>query len=102
MGERTTAYLEHICIKMGYWGATGGHLIRLQFLNEAKKRGYKYVTAYVHRNVIIHRINKGENIEIIQKYEPDRLDYYRYDLTKLVEEFSPSTTYVDIPENNYE
>jgi hypothetical protein len=23
---------------------------------------------------------KGENIEIVQKYDPDKLDYYRVDL----------------------
>jgi hypothetical protein len=39
------------------------------------------VSSYVHRNVIQHRINRGENIQTIQKYDPDKLDYYRYDLS---------------------
>ena len=39
------------------------------------------MSSYVHRNVIQHRINRGEDIEIIQKYDPDKLDYYRYDLS---------------------
>jgi hypothetical protein len=35
----------------------------------------------VHRDVILHRMNVGEYVEIIQKYDPDKLDYYRYDLS---------------------
>jgi hypothetical protein len=27
---------------------------------------------------------KGENIEIVQKYDPDKLDYYRVDLRDVV------------------
>ncbi|MEM2759186.1 MAG: hypothetical protein QXU32_02795 [Nitrososphaerales archaeon] len=87
MGKKNTAYLESISIKSGYWGGTGGHILRIQFLREAKRRGYSYVSAYVHRNVIMHRFNSGESIEIVQKYDPDRLDYYREDLTKLKEDF---------------
>ena len=74
--------MEWIGIKTGFWGENGGHILRLEFLKEAKRRGsYSYVSSYVHRNVIQHRINRGENIEIIQKYDPDKLDYYRYDLS---------------------
>lgn len=86
MGKKNTMYLESISIKPGYWGGRGGHLLRLQFLSEAKKRGYRYVSAYVHRNVIMHRINDGESIQIVQKYDPDRLDYYRQDLSKSLSE----------------
>ena len=75
--------MEWICIKPGYWGSSGGHLLRMNFLLEAKNRGYNFVTGYVHRNVIMKRINKGEPIEIVQKYDPDKLDYYRIDLKRL-------------------
>jgi hypothetical protein len=34
--------------------------------------------------VIVHRIEEGEDIEIVQKYDPDKLDYYRVDLRKSV------------------
>lgn len=102
MGKKNTAYLESISIKPGYWGGTGGHLLRLQFLSEARKRGFKYVTAYVHRNVIMHRINNGESIGIVQKYDPDRLDYYRQDLSKLREDFLPSTMTANVSESNLE
>lgn len=102
MGKRNTAYLESISIKPGYWGGRGGHLLRLQFLSEARRRGYKYVSAYVHRNVIMHRINNGESIEIVQKYDPDRLDYYRQDLTKLSKDVLPSSMAVDISEREPE
>ena len=83
-GKKNTAYMEWISIKPGYWGETGGHLLRLHFLREARRRGYRFVTSYVHRNVIIGRINRGERIIIVQKYDPDRLDYYRADLISLV------------------
>ena len=59
-------------------------MLRMHFLKEAKRRGYNFVTSYVHRDVILSRISKGENIEIIQKYDPDKLDYYRVDLTNIV------------------
>jgi hypothetical protein len=41
------------------------------------------VSSYVHRNVIQHRINRGESIQTIQRYDPDKLDYYRYNLSSL-------------------
>jgi Fe2+ transport system protein FeoA len=42
------------------------------------------VTGYVHREVAIRQINKGESIEIVQKYNPDKLDYYRADVNNLL------------------
>ena len=59
--------MEWINIKPGYWGETGGHLLRSEFLKEAKRRGYSFVTSYVHRNVIISRKNRGEAIEIVPR-----------------------------------
>jgi hypothetical protein len=79
-GQKNTIFLERINIKTGYWGESGGHNLRMKFLTEAKKNGYKYVTGYVHRDVLIRRINNGEPIKIIQKYDPDKLDYYRLSL----------------------
>jgi hypothetical protein len=81
-GKKNTVYMEWICIKPGYWGSTGGHLLRMSFLQEAKKRGYNFITGYVHRNVIMKRMDKGEIIEVVQKYDPDKLDYYRIDISK--------------------
>jgi GNAT superfamily N-acetyltransferase/histone H3/H4 len=83
-GKKNTAYMEWISIKPGYWGETGGHLLRIEFLKEAKRRGYSYITSYVHRNVIMQRVNKGENIEIVQKYDPDKLDYYRVNVSMMI------------------
>lgn len=81
-GKRNTIYMEWICIKSGYLGAAGGNLLRMNFLVEAKKRGYDFATGYVHRNVIRDRIEKGESIRTVQKYDPDKLDYYRIDLSQ--------------------
>jgi hypothetical protein len=78
LGKRNTAYIESICVKPGYSGeAGGGRLLRLEFHKEAKRRGCKFVTGYVHREVANRRINRGESVEIVQKYNPDKLDYYR-------------------------
>jgi len=83
MGERNTIYLEAMSIEPGYWGGNGGRLLRRKFLNEAKKKGYQFVSAYAHRNVIERRITMGEPIEIVRKYDPDKLDYYRLSLAEL-------------------
>jgi hypothetical protein len=83
-GHHNTAHMEWICIKPGYWGEAGGHELRTSFLREAKLKGYSFVTSYVHRSVISSRIGRGEAIEIVQKYDPDKLDYYRVDLSKLL------------------
>jgi hypothetical protein len=84
LGKNNTAYMEYMSIRPGYWGATGGHLLRLEFLKHSRHRGYSFVTSYVHRQVIVHRMEEGEDIEIVQKYDPDKLDYYRVDLRKSV------------------
>ena len=81
LGKRNTAYIESICVKLGYSGeAGGGRLLRLEFHKEAKRRGYRFVTGYVHREVVARRIKRGESVEIVQKYNPDKLDYYRADV----------------------
>ncbi|GBC72949.1 hypothetical protein HRbin04_00344 [archaeon HR04] len=84
-GKRNTIYLEPISIDYPYWGVNGGHLLRYSFILEAKRRGYRFLTAYAHRSVIEERISKGEPIEVVCKYDPDRFDYYRYDLSKVDE-----------------
>jgi hypothetical protein len=83
-GDHNTAYMEWICIKPGYWGEAGGHELRTNFLREAKIKGFEFATGYVHRSVIVNRINRGEPIQIVQKYDPDKLDYYRVELNKLL------------------
>ncbi|MGA9152345.1 MAG: GNAT family N-acetyltransferase [Candidatus Nitrosopolaris sp.] len=92
LGRRNTAYIESICVKPDYWGETGGgRLLRLEFHKEAKHRGCKFVTGYVHREVAIRRINRGESVEIVQKYNPDKLDYYRADVYNLIISTSEAT-----------
>jgi hypothetical protein len=80
IGMNNTAYLEGIGVVKGFWGASGGHLLRMRFLREASRRGYRYVTGYAHREVILQRMKRGEKISIVQEYNPDMLDYYRVDL----------------------
>lgn len=89
-GRGNTIYMEWIRIKPEYWGENGGHILRTGFMKEARAHGYKYISSYVHRDVITRRINNGESIEMVQKYDPDKLDYYRADLSKLIEVISTS------------
>ncbi|HSA75554.1 MAG TPA: hypothetical protein VLE21_05130 [Candidatus Nitrosocosmicus sp.] len=79
-GSMNTAYLEGVSVREGFWGGTGGHFLRVKFLNEAINSDYRFVTGYAHRDVILQRKKKMELIEIVQKYDPDKLDYYRIDL----------------------
>ena len=89
LGKGNTAFMEWIGIKSGYWGEAGGHILRSEFLKEARNRGYGFVTSYVHRIVIMSRKDRGETIEIVQKYDPDRLDYYRINLKGLTDTTDP-------------
>jgi hypothetical protein len=83
-GKDNTAYMDWIRIKPEYLGENNaGNLLRSGFINEARNRGYEFVSSYVHRDVIGSRIDKGEAIEVVQKYDPDKLDYYRQDLSKI-------------------
>ena len=86
MGKRNTIYLEAMSIQPGYWGVKWGHKLRLKFLSEAQKKQYKFLSAYAHRNVIEDRTARGEPIDMVRKYDPDKLDYYRLNLTALPEE----------------
>ena len=83
-GLKNTAYLEGMSVTEGFWGGTAGHFLRIKFLNEAMNSGYKFVTGYAHRDVILQRKKKMEMIEIVHKYDPDKLDYYRIDLNNLI------------------
>jgi hypothetical protein len=88
LGKMNSVFMEWIAIKTGYLGEKGGHMLRSEFLKEARRRGYTYVTSYYQRELIIHRKNKGEPIEIVQQYDAAKIDYYRIDLSQLVESIS--------------
>ncbi len=92
-GLKNTAYLEGVSVIEGFWGGTGGHFLRIKFLNEAINSGYKYVTGYAHREVILERKKKMELIEIVKKYDPDKLDYYRIDLNNSLYQKIVTDTY---------
>jgi hypothetical protein len=88
LGRKNSVFMEWIAIKTGYLGEKGGHMLRSEFLKEARRRDYKYVTSYYQRELIINRKNKGEPIEIIQQYDAAMIDYYRIDLSQFVESIS--------------
>jgi hypothetical protein len=88
LGKMNSVFMEWITIETGYHGEKGGHMLRSEFLKEARRRGYTYVTSYYQRELIIHRKNKGEPIEIVQQYDAAKIDYYRIDLSQLVESIS--------------
>ncbi len=82
LGKYNTIYLEPMIVMPGYWDGGGGKMLRRAFLSEASKRSYEYLTSYNHRKVLEYRIEKGEPLEIVCKFDPDMLDYYRIDLKK--------------------
>jgi hypothetical protein len=86
LGKMNSVFMEWMAIKTGYLGVMGGHMLRSEFLKEAKIRGYTYATSYYQRELIIHRKIKGEPIEIVQQYDAAMIDYYRIDLSQLVDE----------------
>jgi len=88
LGKMNSVFMEWIAIKTGYLGEKGGHMLRSEFLKESRRREYTYVTSYYQRELIIHRKNKGEPIEIVQQYDAAKIDYYRIDLSQLVESIS--------------
>ncbi|MGH9877949.1 MAG: hypothetical protein ACRD5H_09940, partial [Nitrososphaerales archaeon] len=87
MGRHNTIYLEAMSMEPGYWGVKWGHKLRLKFLSEVKKKPYRFLSAYAHRNVIEDRMTRGEPIDIVRKYDPDKLDYYRLNLAALSAEY---------------
>jgi hypothetical protein len=85
IGKKNSVFMEWMAIQTGYQGEKGGHMLRSEFLKEARRRGYVFVTSYYQRELIIHRKSKGEPIEIVQQYDAAKIDYYRIDLSQLVE-----------------
>ncbi|GIU71834.1 MAG: hypothetical protein KatS3mg003_1313 [Candidatus Nitrosocaldaceae archaeon] len=82
IGKYNTVYLEPMIVMPGYWDAGGGSMLRRLFISEAKRQGYQYLTSYNHRKVLERRIERGEPIEIVCRFDPDMLDYYRMDLKR--------------------
>ena len=68
--------MEHIALKMGYWGLGGGTKLRELFYTQAKSKNYKYLTSFSLRDVIRNRISK-ENAEFVELFDPEHWDYYR-------------------------
>jgi len=80
-GLYNTIFLEPLSLKMGYWGQKGGREMRLLFTMLAQAKGYKYLTSFALRDVIQSRIERNEPMEFVQKFDPERWDYYRVKLT---------------------
>lgn len=85
LGKANSVFMEWMAIETGYMGEKGGHMLRSEFLKEARRLNYAYVTSYYQRELIIHRKSKGEPIEIVQQYDAAMIDYYRIDLSQLIE-----------------
>ena len=85
LGKSNSVFMEWMAIETGYMGEKGGHMLRSEFLKEARRLNYAYVTSYYQRELIIHRKSKGEPIEIVQQYDAAMIDYYRIDLSQLIE-----------------
>lgn len=80
-GLFNTIFLEPISLRMGYWGQRAGREMRLLFTMLAQAKGYKYLSSFALRDVVQKRIERDEKIEFVQKFDPERWDYYRLKLT---------------------
>ncbi|MBS82530.1 MAG: hypothetical protein CMD65_00150 [Gammaproteobacteria bacterium] len=76
-GKNNTVFLEPVALKMGYWGFHGGSEMRHLFTMQVSTKGYKFLTSFAMRDVITSRIKRGESVEFVQKFDPERWDYYR-------------------------
>jgi len=76
-GKNNTIFLEPLAIKNGYWGFHGGSEIRQLFLMQVHAQSFAYMTSFAMRDVIQYRIDNGEQIEFVKKFDPERWDYYR-------------------------
>lgn len=76
-GKKNTIFMEPLAIRMGYWGQRGGREMRLLFNMQAHAKGYEFLTSFALREVITNRIKRGEPIEFVKKFDPERWDYYR-------------------------
>ena len=79
-GKNNTAFLEPLALKNGYWGFHGGREIRQLFLMQVQSQGYQYMTSFAMRDVIEYRIKNEPGIEFVEKFDPERWDYYRITL----------------------
>ena len=78
--RNNTVFLEPISLKSGYWGMHGGSEMRHLFSMQAHSKGYKYLTGFALRDVIDKRAETYENAEFVNKFDPERWDYYRIKL----------------------
>jgi len=76
-GKNNTVFLEPVALKMGYWGFHGGSEMRHLFTMQVSTKGYKFLTSFAMRDVITSRIKRGESVEFVEKFDPERWDYYR-------------------------
>ena len=79
-GKRRTVFLEPVALKMGYWGQGGSYKLRSLFREIAKQKGYQFLASFEHRELIQARILNKEKIKFLQKFNPQRFDYYRIKL----------------------
>ena len=75
-GLYNTVFLEPIALKMGYWGLKGGSSIRYTFMMQALAKKFTNLTGFAMRELITAKAD-SENAEIVTRFDPERLDYYR-------------------------
>ena len=78
--RNNTVFLEPVAIKNGYWGFHGGRELRQLFMMQVESKGYKFMTSFAMRDVIDERKENDKNIVFVQKFNPERWDYFRVTL----------------------
>lgn len=79
-GSGNTVFLEPIALKMGYWGMGGGRGMRSMFALQAHSKRFRYMTSFALRDVVQARIDGGERVEFVTRFDPERWDYYRVEI----------------------
>ena len=68
-------FLEVFCRQNGVMH--GGSEMRHMFTMQAHSKNYTYLASFAHRDVVDMRIRNLEETEFIEKFDPEKWDYYR-------------------------
>ncbi len=58
----------------------GGRGMRNMFAMQAHSKRFRYMTSFALRDVVQARIDGGETVEFVTRFDPERWDYYRVEI----------------------
>jgi len=78
-GKKNTIFMEPIALKQGFWGLKGGGALQNKFYDESRSAKFQFLSSYWLRE-LVEKKKQTEQIEYHQKFDPERMDYYRLQL----------------------